>query len=100
MAGWFLSADADAEFSGIIHYVEQESGTAMADRLRDSFYRTFDMLAENPRIGRLRDQDAAAEVRSWIIHSYFVLYDASSEPLEITRIVHGARDVDRVLGIE
>lgn len=98
MAAFELASVASDELDGILAYVQQESGPASAQRLLADFKDAFQKLADNPRIGRLRDQDAAVEVRSWIVHSYFVLYNARSRPVEITRIVHSARDLDRVLG--
>lgn len=92
MAGWCLSAEAEADFAGIIHYVESESGSAMADRLRDDFYHAFDLLAASPRIGRVKEY-APAGVRAWGVHSYIIFYRVEDPLIRIARILHGARDL-------
>lgn len=92
MAGWRFATVALADFREIIHHVEQESGSAMADRLRDDFFGAFDLLAGSPRIGRVKEYTPPG-VRGWVVHSYVVFYDAEVEPIRIVRILHGARDL-------
>jgi hypothetical protein len=37
-------------------------------------------------------------VKFWNVYSYLVVYDPASTPLTIVAILHGARDIERLLG--
>lgn len=92
---WILSQPAREDLDSILGYVERESGPQAADRLLDDFIAAFDLLATSPRMGR-RAQ-LPREARWWLVHSYLILYHAEVEPIEIDRILHGARDLERIL---
>jgi plasmid stabilization system protein ParE len=94
VAGWDLKQSARDDLNSILAYVEHESGPSAADRLLDDFIAAFEMLAANPRMGRKSDSED--ESRWWLVHRYLVLY-AAAEPLQILRIYHGARDLNRSL---
>lgn len=44
-----------------------------------------------PGIGHIRADLTDEDVRVWVVHRYLIVYRATSEPLEIVRVVHGAR---------
>jgi hypothetical protein len=52
------------------------------------------LLAENPRLGRLRPE-IAPDARAWIVGRYLVLYRAQDGGIEVVRVVHGAREIER-----
>jgi antitoxin ParD1/3/4/toxin ParE1/3/4 len=54
-------------------------------------------LAQSPPIGHLREDLTEEPVRFWSVHSYLIVYDPETQPLQILRILHGARDVRRIL---
>jgi toxin ParE1/3/4 len=56
-------------------------------------------LSEYPRIGRARSDIGDADLRVWVVFSYIIVYRASTRPLEIVRIIHGARDLAEALGV-
>lgn len=43
------------------------------------------------------DQSGGDRVRWWRVFDWVVLYDWESSPLTILRVLHGARDLDRLL---
>jgi antitoxin ParD1/3/4 len=55
-------------------------------------------LADNPGIGHVRRDLTDADVRFWPVFKYLVIYRPNTKPLEIIRILHGRRDVKRLLG--
>ncbi|MFG0285883.1 MAG: type II toxin-antitoxin system RelE/ParE family toxin [Phycisphaerales bacterium JB039] len=97
MAPWALSPVAFGELLAILEYIEGESGLAAADSVLDDFEKAFDLLASSPRAGRIRTEAAGDNIRWWLVHRYVVLYDSTTEPLRIIRILHGARDLDSLL---
>jgi antitoxin ParD1/3/4/toxin ParE1/3/4 len=50
-------------------------------------------LAEFPGIGHLREDVTDEPIRFWCVYSYLIAYRPHTKPLEILRIVHGARDL-------
>nr|WP_284947946.1 type II toxin-antitoxin system RelE/ParE family toxin [Acidisoma sp. PAMC 29798] len=53
------------------------------------------LLAENPRLGRLRPDLAPAPYRFWPLRGfqYVFVYDAEAKPPLILRVIHQARDL-------
>ncbi len=47
-------------------------------------------------MGHGRQDLTSRDVRFWRVHSYLVIY-RSSTPLRIVRIIHGKRDVSKLL---
>ena len=54
-------------------------------------------LAAYPRMGHVREDLADRTLRFWPVYSYLVVYRPDSQPLQIIRVLHGARDVPRIL---
>lgn len=97
MPGWILSPLARAQLQGILDYIEEDSGSeARALKVLDDFLEALDLLADSPRIG-WRRSGTESHIRWWRVHSYLVVYDATSTPLRIIQVAHGAQDLDRIL---
>ena len=43
-------------------------------------------------MGQTRADLTNEDVRVWVVHRYLIVYRATSEPIEIVRVLHGARD--------
>ena len=67
-----------------------------ADRLLEKIDRKRFLLAANPLLGRARP-DIAPELRFLPVGNYLILYRALSKGIEVVRVVHGARRLDRLL---
>jgi len=90
-----LAGRALGDLQDIWEFVSQDSFDA-ADRLLDEFHRAFDQLAEMPGMGHKRQDLTNREVLFWPVHSYLITYQPSS-PLRIVRVVHGRRNVKKLL---
>ncbi len=55
------------------------------------------MLAQRPEVGHLRTDLASEPLRFWPAYSYLIIYRPNSKPIEIVRVLHGARDVSAIL---
>ncbi len=64
----------------------------------DHLYEAFQRLAETPGLGHKREDLALLPVLFYAVWSYLVIYKPDTRPLEIVRVLHGARDVEAILG--
>lgn len=84
-----LSDLAESDLAEIWSYVAEDSPTR-ADRLIDAIFDRFELLVEQPRIGRNRPEFGEG-VRSLVVESYVIYYRHEGDIL-IARILHGRRD--------
>ena len=85
-----LSVLAEQDLEEIWSYVAEDASPATADRLIDAIVDRFDLLAEQPRMGRLRPEFGAG-VRSFTVENH-VIYYRHDEDVVIARVLHGRRD--------
>ena len=85
-----LSALAEQDLDEIWSYVAEDASSETADRLIDAIVERFDLLAEQPRMGRLR-LEFGPGVRSFPVEGYVVYYRHEDELL-VARVLHGRRD--------
>ena len=85
-----LSALAERDLEEIWSYVSEGATLATADRLIDAIIDQFELLVEQPRMGRLRPEFGNG-VRSFAVENYVVYYRHEGDVL-IARILHGRRD--------
>ena len=96
MAEYFLSPEAMEDLQSIWDFIASDSPAA-ADRLIEEFFQAFDHLAQWPGQGHFRRDLTDRSVRFWPVGSYLVVYREDRVPLEIVAVLHGARDVPRVV---
>lgn len=87
------SNDLDEIFS----YIGSRSGLDRATVVVREIYRVIQILAENSGIGHEREDLTSDDLLFWAVYSYLVVYRPDTRPLEIVRIVHGARDPKTML---
>jgi toxin ParE1/3/4 len=80
------------------YYAEDLQNPVAADRLRDELFTAFRKLAKTSGIGHSRDDLAGEPLRFWHVRSYLIIYRGEKRPVEIVRVLHGARDVQAILG--
>lgn len=85
-----LSALAEQDLDEIWSYVVEDASLAIADRLIDAIIDRFELLAEQPRMGRLRPEFGAG-VRSFSVENHVIYYRHDRDVL-IARVLHGRRD--------
>src|SRR2546427_9083475 len=71
-------------------FVAEDASLTTADRLIDAIIDRFELLAEQPRMGRLRPE-FGADVRSFAVENHVIYYRHDGEIL-IARVLHGRRD--------
>jgi plasmid stabilization system protein ParE len=76
-----LSVLAERDLEEIWSYVAEDASPATADRLIDGIIQRFELLAEQPRMGRLRPE-FGAEVRSFTVENHVIYYRHDEEVLD------------------
>ena len=84
-------------------YLAAEAGARVATRFLDSAERAFLTLAKMPGMGRVRcfPHAEVGELRSWAIpgfERYLIFYRALPDGIEVIRVIHGMRDLERLFG--
>lgn len=92
-----ISPRAAADLQEIWNYIAEDNEAA-ADRVEVEFHELFRALARTPRIGHTREDLTEDPVLFFALRSYLVVYRPSPKGVEIVALVHGSRDVRRVLG--
>ena len=81
----------------IWRYVRKHGGPQIADAVQSEILEKIIILAENPYIGHMRRDLTALPLRFFAVHSYLIAYRPDPKPLQIVGILHGNRDVQRLL---
>jgi plasmid stabilization system protein ParE len=97
MSGYIISARAREELESILDYIAKEDGEDRAIAMYDKFFRAFDLLAHSPRAGFQKLHRTPPNIRSWSVVPFVVLYDCETNPLQIERVLHTARNLPDVL---
>jgi toxin ParE1/3/4 len=85
-----LSALAEQDLDDIWSYVAEDASLETADRLIDALFDRFELLVEQPRMGRNRPEFGEG-VRSIVVESHVIYYRHEQDVL-IARVLHGRRD--------
>ena len=93
-----LSSPARTDLDDIWQHVVIESGSeAAADRAVDLITDRFLLLSHWPRLGRARN-DLRRGLRSFPDGDYVIFYRVTRAGLIIQRVLHGRRDIAKILG--
>ena len=85
-----LSELAEKDLADIWYYVAEDASLETADRLIDAIFNRFELLVEQPGMGRNRPEFGEG-VRSFVVESH-VIYYRHDQDLLIARVLHGRRD--------
>ena len=96
MGRYVLTAAARADLSELAEFIRQDSPGA-ARRVVESLRDAMANLARMPEMGHVREDLALTPLRFWPVFSYLIIYRPESHPLQVLRILHGARDVRSLL---
>ena len=85
-----LSSRAERDLDEVWLYVAEDASPTTADRLIDDIVDRFELLAQQPRMGRLRPEFGPG-VRSISVENHVIYYRHNDDVL-IARVLHGRRD--------
>jgi toxin ParE1/3/4 len=89
-----VSRAAKGDLSDIFLFIARDSPKA-ARRMLSVLYEKFQALAQQPGIGRRRDE-LRAGYQSHPAGNYVIYYRYAKATLRILRVVHGARDIRKL----
>jgi plasmid stabilization system protein ParE len=94
MTDLVVTANADADFEGILGYLEREAGVRVAESYGRKIGECLVRLVEFPGIGTRRPA-LGTDTRIGIVRPYILIYDyaAATDTLTLLRIVHGRRNI-------
>ncbi len=99
MTNYRFTPEAEEDLFEIWCYIARDS-VAAANRVESAVYDACVFLAQEPRSGSPRKHVTALPVHFWTVQqhpNYVVVYRAETQPLEIIRVLHGMRDLKRLL---
>ncbi len=94
---YILAPQAARDLVEIWRHIRNESSQRTADRVESVIRGKFAYLAGFPGGGHSRRDLTSAEVRFFAVYSYLIVYRPETKPLQIVAILHGRRDVARIL---
>jgi len=96
MSRFIISPQARQDLLDIRDYIARDSSES-ARRVLAALRSSFAKLAEMPEIGHLREDAGGEPLRFWLVYPYLVVYRPHSKPLQIVRVLHGAREIGNLL---
>ena len=101
MNSFRLSPEAAQDLTEIFEYVAQDNWEA-AERVRVELLEAMRGLAAMPGKGHRRETLTKLALRFWPVRSYQIIYrwragQAEAGPLEIVAVLHGKRNIRRIL---
>ena len=95
MARYVLLRRARADLRGIRDHILKDNPPRAVGFVEELLERC-QLLADNPGLGRARDE-LRPGLRSFAHGSYVILYRRAAGGVEIVRVLHGARDIPRLV---
>ena len=89
-----FSSTARNDLNEIVEYIAQHNVSA-ARRLVEQIEEACRTLARHPKLGTRRDE-LLADLRVFPVRKYVICYRPTGDGIDVIRVVHGARDFDRL----
>lgn len=99
MRRFVLTSAAQDDLREIFEFIRQDNPGA-AGRVLDEIWEAIGRLSRMPEIGHFREDLSEKPVRFWSVYSYLIIYRPDTRPIQVVRVLHGARDVRRILQTE
>jgi plasmid stabilization system protein ParE len=92
-----VSPNAADDLEDIWLYLAEQASAAIADRTLESIVRCFAELAEMPGKGHRRPDLTKLPLHFLFLEPYLIVYERDCSPLPIHVVLHGARDLRKIL---
>ena len=94
---YVLAPEAAEDLVAIWRYIKKRSSLEIADRVESEIRERIVFLSRNPGAGHWRKDLTDLALRFSPIYSYLIAYLPETKPLQIVAILHGRREVAKVL---
>ena len=88
-----LAPDAACDLAQIWRYMKKQTGEGTADVVESVIRGKIALLSQSPFIGHARPDMTTANVRFFLVYSYFIVYPPETRPLQVVSILHSKRDL-------
>jgi len=94
-----FTPQASDDLLEIWRYIAADNPEA-ANRVENAIYDACTLIVQSPLAGQIRKDLTALPLRFWTLRrfpNYLIVYDPAATPIQVIRILHGMRDVKRIL---
>lgn len=96
MKPYVVAPEAEDDLRQIWRYLLREASLAVADRIQSELVDAFEGLADVPGKGHKRSDLTNRDVLFFSVYQYLIVY-RPTELVEIVAVLHGKRNVERLL---
>jgi len=93
---YLVAPEAEDDLRRIWRYLLGEAGPAIANRIQGELVDAFEGLADVPGKGHKRPDLTSRDVLFFSVYQYMIVYRRATM-VEIVAVLHGKRDVRRLL---
>lgn len=97
MIRYIVSPQAERDLDAIKLFLVREADVRVTRHVIRGLREGMETVGKSPGIGHSRQDLTELPLKFWRVFSYLVVYDASASPIQIVRILHGARDIQTAL---
>ena len=97
MKRYIIAPEAGEDIKAIKAYLKREAGLSVANSTLKKIRDAFELLRRTPGLGHIREDLTDEPVKFWPVFPYLIVYNPSTQPIEIVRVIHGNRDVSAIL---
>jgi toxin ParE1/3/4 len=94
---YVLAPEAALDLVQIWRYIKKQSSVAVADRIESVIRDKILFLAGTPGAGHWNKNLTDEAVKFFPVYSYLIVYRPEAKPLQVVSILHGHRNVERIL---
>jgi len=94
---YLLSPEARQDLADIRAYLREQAGARVARHVLGQIRDALEFLSRTPGAGHVREDLTEAPVKFWPVFSYLIVYRPEPRPIGIVRVLHGGRDLGRLL---
>ena len=96
-ARYVLAPEAALDLVQIWRYLKKQSSVAVADRVESVIRDRMVFLARTPGAGHSIKNLTDEAVKFFPVYSYLIVYRPETKPLQVVSILHGHRNIERIL---
>jgi plasmid stabilization system protein ParE len=94
---YLISPAAKLDLLDIRDYLAKHGSRNVAARVLRDLRDAIQNVTEMPGVGHLRPDLAGESLRFYRVYKYLIIYRTDTSPLQVVRVLHGARDVRSIL---
>jgi antitoxin ParD1/3/4 len=94
---YVLAPEAAHDLVEIWRYISKQSSAETADRVESAIRDRIVFLSRNTGAGHSRKDLTNEPVKFFATYSYLIVYRPDTKPLQVIAILHGHRDVKKIL---